>query len=257
MSDYLARLAERLTGAPAITPRPQARFESPAGGESIEESDEVAAGPSAPVAAMTVARKIAPAAPRPAVPRSVMPTAPVPSPRTAPGASRPPAPASLPVSETPVSRAPAPAAAVEHRTQRSLTAEMRTDGGAPVRSRVSEPATGTASVIREVQIVREVKGVAEAEPQAAKRPPIKDNRSAVSPQAPLPAGRNTRSPVARDRAVSPRESEAPPETPTIEISIGRIEVQAPPEAPAAPARTRHEPLLSLDAYLEQRRRGRR
>jgi hypothetical protein len=64
-------------------------------------------------------------------------------------------------------------------------------------------------------------------------------------------------PVKSGPAGSPSPVEATAEERTIEISIGRIEVNAPPgTVPASPGRRpRPQPLLTLEAYLQQRRRG--
>ncbi|HSE19072.1 MAG TPA: hypothetical protein VLB46_18575 [Pyrinomonadaceae bacterium] len=55
-----------------------------------------------------------------------------------------------------------------------------------------------------------------------------------------------------------RESEAPEPEPTINVTIGRVEVRAAPATNTKPTRTRQEsPVMPLDEYLRKQRRGER
>jgi hypothetical protein len=84
---------------------------------------------------------------------------------------------------------------------------------------------------------------------------------AVQPALPSAELRGTLGPISRSTELSRRDSLIPPPvppTPTIQVTIGRLEVRVsrpqPPSVPPAKSR-RPGPALSLSDYLEQRQRG--
>ena len=82
------------------------------------------------------------------------------------------------------------------------------------------------------------------------------------PQPPQPSKRETPAPILQPRvtvaepAPPPVRREAPPPAPTIQVTIGRIEVRATPAAKAPVVeRQAARPAVDLEEYLRQRSRG--
>jgi hypothetical protein len=74
-----------------------------------------------------------------------------------------------------------------------------------------------------------------------------------------PADISFMSGVDGSREAKKSESNRSDETPTVKVTIGRIDVRAvnPPSAPVKSERPKPQPMLSLNNYLQQRRRGER
>jgi len=106
-------------------------------------------------------------------------------------------------------------------------------------------------------------------PPAAEEPTVRQRSVGQGPraeEAAAPAGSNVvlrREEAAAPEPLTRRRHELPvpaAESPTITVSIGRIEVRAAPAEPHIPARAaapRPGPRLSLDEYLAQRTRSQR
>lgn len=99
------------------------------------------------------------------------------------------------------------------------------------------------------QLERESAAAAHREPAPVAPPPAPEPGRALRVEVrPAPAA---------ERRIAPRQvAEAPPAAPpTIQVTIGRIEVRAAPAPPAARPAPAAGPALSLDDYLRQRNRG--
>lgn len=252
MSGYFANLVEQLrpvAGAGAIRPRPPARFEAPEPSEDIVVSPRERFGPLSTVPASE-------AAVAPPSTRSPTLTATNETHRTMPRAS-PPA-TSVP-KPAPIPPAPVP----------------------PVEPSARRPAAPTPPVVVERQTVR-VETRREIEHRATALPPkaVAADRSNARPTAdsgplaaplePLPPP-----PVVPQVTVAPapppvpsfvadtftRPTAAPPPSlaPTVEVTIGTVEVRAivapPPAIAPRPAAREPAPPISLDRYLAGARRG--
>lgn len=104
------------------------------------------------------------------------------------------------------------------------------------------------------QLERESLAAAHREPAPIAPPPAPEPGRALRVEVrPAPAAERRSAPP----AAAPRQvAEAPPAAPpTIQVTIGRIEVRAAPAPPAARPATPAGPALSLDDYLRQRNRG--
>ncbi len=91
----------------------------------------------------------------------------------------------------------------------------------------------------------------EGEAEAPRRRPEVSGRAA----APEPIAPPVRRAAARELPGQTQRAAAPEPAPTIQVTIGRIEVRAAPAAPA-PTKAGQRPLLSLDEYLRRRNGGR-
>lgn len=103
--------------------------------------------------------------------------------------------------------------------------------------------TGETRAVRDASQQREA-DAALTRPAPPATPPV----LLPSPRPPLP--------VVRSQSVLVRE--APPPAPTIQVTIGRIEVRATSPSPATPKKAPSKPVaMSLEDYLKQRNEGRR
>jgi hypothetical protein len=87
---------------------------------------------------------------------------------------------------------------------------------------------------------------------------LKAQPSAPLPHGPITAGAVHAQPVAHNQQVIEAQwIEQPAPAPTIQVTIGRIEVRATPPPPAPPQSQQRStpPIMSLDQYLQQRSKG--
>jgi hypothetical protein len=163
--------------------------------------------------------------------------------------------------DTPVS----PAATVQHLEERSAE-----------RPGPKEPAREPPVAARSTGPDAEPKPQVPADARSRVVPPLEGTTSARRPERvepvvtpvplelpTLPAGRGTaivRPVVVRSASAAPPSSlpALPEAEPAVRVSIGRVEVRAiaTVQPPPAPRRTPPQPTLSLDEYLERRRRER-
>ena len=238
MSDYLARLAERLTAAePAFVPRIPGRSEpdSPDDGAFFETSEE-RDGESA----------------RPVRPRWL----PQPGPRagSSPGAA-----AAAFFDPPPVPRGPAVAAV------RPVAEPHASPAGAPARERLESrgeaappgamPAPVSVPMLIEPQRADFQPPAAAGEQAAAA---VHSFAGEAPPTAIASAARHTVTRVVAAPAAAAPDAAGPEsasESSSLEISIGRIEIRPPAAPPRAATPSRRTPVLTLEKYIEQRRGG--
>jgi hypothetical protein len=244
MSDYLSRLAERLTARePAIVPRARSRFEpdGPEAGafaEILEEQDAEPLRPALFVRPAASARS----------PESYEPSAgeaffdpPLPRPTEVVAS------ASLPTSRHPV--------------RPDRPARDDSDAPPPRLSGSTQEARPTL-VEPEPRASRAIGATPRQLAVARARVPGRHGR----PDTAMPASQAAVTSPVRSRHVrtaqqvlAPTSSAAEPESDatTVEVSIGRIEIRPPAEPPTQPKPARRAPRLSLESYIEERRGGRR
>jgi len=263
MSDYLAHLVSRVwTARPAIQPRRATRFETerPLAPQPLELELEAqrpeshaarVAGTDAP-APIGAVRPETLERPGPAIEasrRDPRPRDAVPQPMI--GIPKPvPTPASTRVPASVEERAPRSLAALHARGVDAESPSPARPAHAPVASRTDasrhEPPVRVMAAIPATASARAP--VREAPPG----PPVRERRPAIQPIAPSitpaqPAG-------ARPARATPA-SERPP---SIQVTIGRVEIRATVPAPgAAPAPAAARPRVSLDDYLKRTPAGAR
>lgn len=258
MSGYLERLVERVHGrAEVLRPLVPSRFDP---------------GPDAapkPSASLLERHEETVAAPLPGHPRRARAAADVPAERSAP--LRPLAAADAPGSpsqpnpppvhhgnvpaeaprqdeQAPAAQRSPEAAALEERIRRAVAAAM--DAQEPPRAAAPSPLPALReSDRRESVIEREVRTV-EVHPDGTMtgQPSPRQPGVALAAPSPLP---QRREPAAPRRAPAPAEP-----GPTVQVTIGRVEVRAvPPAAPSPAPGRRTGPAISLEDYLHRRDRG--
>ncbi|HEY5676906.1 MAG TPA: hypothetical protein VIR81_08975, partial [Myxococcales bacterium] len=140
------------------------------------------------------------------------------------------------------------AAALEERIRRAVAAAM--DAQEPPRAAAPSPLPALReSDRRESVIEREVRTV-EVHPDGTMtgQPSPRQPGVALAAPSPLP---QRREPAAPRRAPAPAEP-----GPTVQVTIGRVEVRAVPPAAPSPAPVRRTgPAISLEDYLHRRDRG--
>ena len=245
MSDYLSRLAERLTARePAIVPRARSRFEpdrpEPAEfAEIFEEQESESPRP---------ARFVTPAAsaehPESYAPPAAAAFVDPPLPRST---GRAPA-RSLPTLREPV-RPDAPARDDSHQPAPRYASSKHETLPALVelepRTFRSTSATSGQVTISSTRVDEHV----HAAPAAVARRPAAVPSSNTLPRS-VPTAQQIPSPT-------PSGAEAETAGTTVEVSIGRIEIRQPAEPPRASKPARRAPRLTLERYLDERRGGRR
>jgi hypothetical protein len=294
MSDFLGQLIDRSFGrADSVRPRPVALFEpsQPASGnlvppdvEPYDAGDQVPAPASMPSNAAPAPRHMSPAAPSQAA--STRPLR-MPSPAPTAQPDVPPAVIHYQVEPTAAGEPPAlprvaPPAMVEP-TQHYGTRDVVVERVLEEARQASPPRTAAPTVIESTllqPILREVvvERTAEAPPLPAATPrevfpphvlsaDVRDQAGSAPdaprpPRALKPLTEAAPPVVVQPRMERRRREPAAPETsisatrPTIQVTIGRVEVRAIP-APAPPGRRPHpQPtVMTLDEYLKQRAGG--
>jgi len=256
MSDYLSLLAARLSGAaPTVQPRLPSRFEPPARPLNLEGAlpgpveEQVEEPAPTPISLPVQPAHDQPAAPAPLVVQIPLAQKPERSPSQVEPASQP-APRSLPGPA-------APGVTVQPAAEFPTVPPRLTPLLAPVL------AAHAAEKI-EALPVRPVSGPTEAPAPITRQAPENRRPEATLVHQAIEV-QVTRAPLslAPLPAVSPPMVAAPPASnnpetstghpPTIQVTIGRIEVHAaPPPAVAGPRKSRSAPLMSLEEYLKQR-----
>ncbi len=280
LSDLLAR---SFAPSPAIQPRLASRYEPASGAPSASaapaftEEHVESIAPSFPEASLSTLRSMS-ISPRPAaatepaptasgaplpparaisdfaipdfLPRSAVPFGSAPSPRPpAPGASRMPEEAAKPESD----RRPPPLATTPPRTLPSRVEDAVHPGD-------SSPAFPSLFFPRRDPRPSRAP-FAPASPEAEPRPPAAPTTSFPGPvTAPVPSSpappllSPPSTPPSVSSVASPESSPAP--APSIQVTIGRVEIRAapPPPAPARPAASApaRRPALPLEEYLRRR-----
>lgn len=261
MSDYLANLAARsVHAASTVQPRLASRFETSFAAARLTPEDGV--GLKTEVAVERRTPPVPPPAPGPASrPRPSATTDSQPPPPRTPLASEriadEPAPTTDPpgaLPAVPVARA-RPAAAA---SRDSEWPDVPTRGDPGSRRSAAHAAVVDA---RAPRVANEPPAVAEA---ASERPRLLPERARSTSAAPRESGPRltprVTPPAMTPRSAAEQQEQGPAATPTIRVTIGRVEVRAvvqpAPDPPrAAPARSGS--ILSLDEYLKQRNGGRR
>jgi hypothetical protein len=249
VTDFLYRLAARTLDPQAgIAPRVRSRFE-PTGAAGVltvveEELEAPAAAPVATQTSQAAARPAEPvAAPRPARERAAHAEPPALAPRAAPAR---PAPSAVTPEPTPLA---------EDRPEPEPTPASVRAGGA----RRTETVRIAQRRPPDAHDAREPAGA--APPQAAETPSVRATRPATAPVVVAAQTRVVRAAAApfvaaRAPQVFPVEpAAAPVASPPVQVSIGRIEVRAVPQAAPAPARAVAPPIPSLEDYLASRADG--
>jgi hypothetical protein len=271
MSGFWRHLAERSLGhAEAVRPRLTGRFEPPPGVQRpVEETLEVEAARPAAAQPEPAPRR------EPATPaRAQVPaTAPAeesaarPQPPSAEGGPHPALPAEQygervepvvrPAPVAPVAE-PGPRPALRHEDDRLLEAKPRPAATQAPAVRTEPPDTRPAA--EPVAPASQREPVSEP-PQAARSAAIQPVIRPVERAAPATPERTERpageqAPAAPGPRVDQPAAGTPPSIPSVQVSIGRVEVRAvfaPPAPP--PARGRPAPVMSLDEYLKSRDGG--
>jgi hypothetical protein len=172
--------------------------------------------------------------------------------------SRPLAPSAQSATQVPPATDPGEASA------RTLRADVFDEGGReqapavvlrpPVEPDAARPESKGSTTVAGMEVVA----------QPSSRPPEAVAPAEVRPvlaRPSTPTARATTLPAQAGQAAPPSreaDAQAPPQPPTIEVTIGRIEVRAvtPPPAPAPPPQRQAPPKMSLDDYLRAQSGGR-
>ncbi len=280
MSDYLDRLVSRsLAPAAEVRPRVPSVFESRSGPAILPPNAGLEVNEESITTTLAPSVKDSPAStgPESLVPSVVSAVAPRPGPPTtaaeSPVAPRPLAHPEITVAPpSPVARAPAEAAhdpaAIRPAVSPSLSPETRPTFTPPPNRAPpldTPPAVVTRSEPSPVSfpVAPRVEAKTLEPPAFAPivRPVLRPQESAVTPQI-RPSVTLRETPASgpqtarRTGAAAQPPSAATSPQPSIQVTIGRVEVRASsPASPPLPARVKKEPALSLESYLRRRAEG--